>query len=284
MEGFLLARASTITFPRYSLERCEEWLGDIPPAKPLAREDLLSKMGYTNPSSGPAGSAMGALNMFGLIDKNDDQYEITDLGRSLRNPLTEDQLRILRVVCLLNPERFREIYNEIKGVSIEHSGYIESLVAQRHALPDRAARRFEAVFLESFDCAGLLEEIDEHRIRIRNVDSLLEELRLDYQELAAGFPSLVNKTTDPQTVNRLMSLINGAAPDEVAEEPDIEQEEEAPETSSITVQDTFAEALSEAHDLAQFQLGEDIYVISKSDLVDCIRKKGKKLSDTKFTL
>ena len=104
-------RSKTINFPRYSLKQCENWLKEIDSAKKLSKSKLSKLQGFSTDASMSAGSARAAMLMFGLMNYNQGEYELSDLGRILRSPVSDAQCLVLRTLIVLYPEKFREIYN-----------------------------------------------------------------------------------------------------------------------------------------------------------------------------
>lgn len=175
-------RSKTVEFPRYKLQRCEEWLEEIPPSKSADRETLSSLMGYTTPISMSAGSARGAMVMFGLMISEDGKYSMTRLGRALRSPVSTIQRNFLRIVAFLNPDRFQQMFCKLIGPKIENRRYLRNLAAQKYKLTDKVARKYERVFIDSGIYAGLLREV-ENAIHVVDISPALEEFDVDLNSL-----------------------------------------------------------------------------------------------------
>ncbi|MFW9769970.1 MAG: hypothetical protein ACFFF9_07680 [Candidatus Thorarchaeota archaeon] len=199
-------RAKTITFPRYTIAKCEEWLTDLSPASQVDRVSLTTIMGYTTPHSMSAGSAVGAMGMYGLIKQNNGNYEMTPLGRSLRMPLSESQQRIVRILTFLNPEKFREMYTRFKGSRIKNPLYLRNLIGQQYGVTDKVARQFERTFLESGLLSGVIRKEEDGRILVINVNPILKSLGMEGGSFDP--PSdIYNLTSDISQNEKLLSQL-----------------------------------------------------------------------------
>jgi hypothetical protein len=253
----------------------------IPPAKGLRRAELLEAIGYTNPDSGPAGSAMGALAMFGLVEKREALYMLTPLGRTLRSPLSETQGSVLRMLSLLLPERFREFYNELKGQTFNRTGHVEKLVKLGYAVTDKVALLFEETFIQSGLKGGLIVEVNHDRVRVRNIGSFFPLLETDFQSYGTVTDNILDLTASEGFCKRLLDSIEATS----ATRSGTTQESSSQEVREVL--DTgfdFSEAIVGNHELVRFELDDGTYVVTKKELSDFVRQQGRRLSTRKLKL
>lgn len=275
-------RSRTISFPRYSLETCEQWLVKLPPARPLERTKLLEEIGYTNPTSGPAGSAMGALGMFDLVRKQENLYELTSLGRTLRTPISGVQARVLRMVAFLLPEIFRAFYQELKGQRMNRRGYLSSLLSQKHTVTDKVAATFEKAFIDSGLHAKVLSAISKTEIRILNVDTLISSVELNLESLTETPESILALTSNEESCRRLLKHI--AEFDKETEPASVQSESAGGQLLAISEDvaiDNLSPILRGNHEAILFELDDGTYVIDKAELIDFLLKQGKKTNQDK---
>ncbi len=267
-------RSKTVAFPRFDLKKCESRIMKIPPAKPLTRDEILEMIGYTNPTSGPAGSAIGALTMFGLVHKENDMFELTALGKALRAPISNSQKRLVRIIAWLLPQRFQDFYTILKGKKVKSNGIVKSMMSQKHSVSDEVARKFDRVFINSGVHASAVLELSDDNYRIMDIDPIFAFLNQDPGSLNCIPDDIFDKTVDEEVCNKVLEAIDQPASKDVSEK-DIGESKEAIEYTS---------ALSGDHDLIQFKLSDGVYIVSKSDLEEFIRTNGKKVSEELYSL
>ena len=272
------SRSRTVFFPRRSLQTCEDWISILPPAKTLDKSSLLQELGYTNPTSGPAGSALGALSMYGFISKTDNVYEMTNFGRSLRSPVSGEQATILRIIAFLLPERFRELYQESRNSTIPASGHISNLVQQRYTVTDKVARTFESVFIESGVRAELLN-VDENQLAILDAEDILTFLDIDLENFAEPSDDILGRTTDRDACQQVLESIKqstGIVPSESI------QKSGERDSTKVKTPRNLSKSLEGDEDLIQFEIDDVTYIVEKAELEKFIRTEGKMVSERKF--
>ncbi|TXT56940.1 MAG: hypothetical protein BAJATHORv1_20538 [Candidatus Thorarchaeota archaeon] len=273
-------RSKTIYFPRFTLKKCIDRIDKLPVARCIRREFLLEMIGYTNPNSGPAGSAVGALAMFGLINQEDDFYEVTSFGRAISSPISEPQAIILSIFSFLLPEKFREVYLKIANMENITESLIQNLVLQQYTVTEKVSKKFARVFVKSGLFAKVFEKQDESLI-VRNVQNLFKEIGIKLDKFENISDELITKTTD---TSYSIDLLNFSFSPKIKsfstnqEEPSHQIKER---TSEIEKSSTI---LDEEHDFTQFELSDGVYVVNRSELESFIREKGMKLSEKKFKI
>ncbi|MHA1769117.1 MAG: hypothetical protein ACTSV3_04625 [Candidatus Thorarchaeota archaeon] len=265
-------RSRTVTFPRYSLQKCEERILQFPPAKALSRIDLLERMGYTNHTSGPAGSAIGALVMFGLIQNINNNYELTSIGKALRNPVSTSQQNLHRMISWLLPEKFQSIYAALKGRQIRSGNQITSMVIQRYPVSDDVAKQFERVFIESGVYASTIRVLPENGYTIANLDALFAFLGQEPKSLKYPSEDVLDRTLNEASCAKVLQSVNQS----FTQDSEENETEASKDLSSEPIE--LASAVSGHYDFIQFKMSDGQYIVSTLDLKEFVRKAGKKIS------
>lgn len=117
------------------------------------REATAKGMGYAS-LSGSSARAVAALVQYGLLDRNKDQYAISELGKRYLMPIEEGQVRIATQEAVLRPPLLRKIYTEYEGQQLP--GQLKNILTITHGIQGAAADTALRVIKQSFDYAGLI--------------------------------------------------------------------------------------------------------------------------------
>lgn len=119
------------------------------------REAIAKALGH-EAETGASNRKIGALNMFGLIDRGANGYAITNLGKSLLRPLPGEEPDLLRK-AFLNVPLYAEVFEKYKpeGRLPQHiSALLERYFGILPPSGDYAAR----AMIQSGKYAGLLDD------------------------------------------------------------------------------------------------------------------------------
>ena len=120
------------------------------------RDSLAKSMGFSG-VSGAVSPKIAALVHFGLLDRTGDGYELSELSKSITDPLNEVEQKSAIKAAFSRPNLYQEIV-----AKFEEDGQIPSQLATHlyrfHGITDSASASAAEIFLESGKYAGVLNE------------------------------------------------------------------------------------------------------------------------------
>lgn len=119
------------------------------------REETAKGMGYGS-LSGSSARAVAALVQFGLLNRNKDQYSISELGKKYLMPIEEGQIQEAIKEAALKPVLLRKIYEEYNGQPLP--GQLKNILTITYGIQGAATNVALRVVKQTFQSSGLLQE------------------------------------------------------------------------------------------------------------------------------
>lgn len=148
------------------------------------RETIASGMGYSG-LNGASARAVAALTQYGFLDREKDQYSLSDTAQDYLMPVEDDDQSTAMRMAALSPMLFAEIYQAFKGQVIPKQ-FINRLI-QEFGIQEKAAPEVERIFKETMTTAGMLTD-----------SNILSTNLLDLPERKAPREPLRNNTKSDQ--------------------------------------------------------------------------------------
>ncbi len=123
--------------------------------------ELLARAEQKSEKSGHFRKKVAAAKFFGLLGKNNEGYFLTELGKKILSPMSEEEEREALKEAFLNVPMFRAVYNqylEMGGGKLPERRIVENLFERKFGVHPTSKAEAYKVFVESGIFAGLLEE------------------------------------------------------------------------------------------------------------------------------
>lgn len=118
------------------------------------RESIAVGMGYSS-LNGASARAVAALVHYGLLDREKDQYSLSQIAKKYLLPINDtDKEDAIRSVAL-SPSLFMDIYNALKGQVIPR--HFTNRLIQEFGIQQKAAGDVERIFRNTMETAGFLK-------------------------------------------------------------------------------------------------------------------------------
>lgn len=131
----------------------------------MDRETLARVLGHES-LSGPALAKLAAVRHFGLVEYKEGKVSLSELGKRIIAPLSEEEKKQATAEAFLKARPFDELYRDRrKEIALEKDMLINIATRQLGIMP-KAASEFLEVFVRSGKTAGLIEEINEKSVRL----------------------------------------------------------------------------------------------------------------------
>lgn len=118
------------------------------------RESIAVGMGYSS-LNGASARAVAALVHYGLLDREKDQYSLSQVAKKYLLPIKDaDKDEAMRSAAL-SPSLFMEIYTAFKGQVIPRQ-FVNRLI-QEFGIQQKAAVDVERIFRNTMETAGFLK-------------------------------------------------------------------------------------------------------------------------------
>lgn len=120
-----------------------------------AREAIAKALGHPT-ETGASSRKIGALNMFGLLDRGPDGYAITDSGKRLLRPLPGEEPELLRAAFLSVP-LYQEVFDKY-GPEGRLPQHIPQLLERSFGIVPPSGDYAARTMIQSAKYAGLLDD------------------------------------------------------------------------------------------------------------------------------
>lgn len=118
------------------------------------RESIAVGMGYSS-LNGASARAVAALVHYGLLDREKDQYSLSQTAKKYLLPIGDSDKEDAMYDAALSPSLFREIYGAIKGQVIPRQ--FTNRLIQEFGIQQKAAADVERIFRSTMETAGFLK-------------------------------------------------------------------------------------------------------------------------------
>lgn len=117
-----MKRKRSPNFPGFSLSQsvglAEKFYKSAGQSPIKERSNLAIAIGYKS-LNGASVKAIGSLNAYGLIEKSDNGYRISEIGLKIIKPISESDRKLQLRSCALRPKIFASIFEKYSGLSKE---------------------------------------------------------------------------------------------------------------------------------------------------------------------
>ena len=110
-------RQRSRSFPSMSLSKAVEWLGEIRSAlgfKPFSKA-MLAQAFKISSNSGSFFTKVSAMNAYGLLEGSGDQVRISDLGKRILAPQSEEERLSATQRAFAAPDLFEQLLRDFSG-------------------------------------------------------------------------------------------------------------------------------------------------------------------------
>lgn len=118
------------------------------------RESIAVGMGYSS-LNGASARAVAALVHFGLLDREKDQYALSQVAKKYLLPVNDTDKEDAMHDAALSPSLFSEIYGAFKGQVIPRQ--FANRLIQEFGIQQKAAADVERIFRNTMQTAGFLK-------------------------------------------------------------------------------------------------------------------------------
>jgi hypothetical protein len=131
-------------------------------------ESFAGFMGHKSTNSGPFKQKLASYREWGLISRSSDGVILTDLGKRIAMPVSENDQRSAIREAFFGCEVFNSIYDSsVKGQPLKLS-MLANAAVQNHGISPTARKNFEKSFASSAVVAGVATRPDEQTIEFAN--------------------------------------------------------------------------------------------------------------------
>lgn len=121
------------------------------------RSDIVLGMGYKG-ITGTSGRATAALVQYGLLDRRKDKYTLSELGRAIAYPLSDDQKRKAIREAALRPAIFSDLYGQYKMQGLPETKFLANMLATpSYGINPAQKDEVALTFVNTLQFAGLLD-------------------------------------------------------------------------------------------------------------------------------
>jgi hypothetical protein len=118
------------------------------------RESIAVGMGYSS-LNGASARAVAALAHYGLLDREKDQYSLSQTAKKYLLPINDSDKEDAMRDAALSPSLFMEIYDAFKGQVIPRQ--FTNRLIQEFGIQQKAAADVERIFRNTMETAGFLK-------------------------------------------------------------------------------------------------------------------------------
>jgi hypothetical protein len=98
----------------------------------------------------------GACNQFGLLEKNNDGYKITQLFDRIQNPENENEKKIARLEAFGSPKIYKELIEKFDGKFVPPE--LPNTLVKHHGITLKASPEAADTFIQSAQQSGAMNE------------------------------------------------------------------------------------------------------------------------------
>lgn len=174
-------REALVEQPRRTRERSTSYpLSDLATAikdvgqiyshgKTMHREALARSLGYTSATTGLATRRLAALSHYGLVDYDKGQAVITDVAKRYFAPVSDAEASSALREAFLAVGPFRALCERITPGAESRKEVLGNIAERELGIATKAKKDFLETFVKSGVFAGLVEEVGETGLRLRDV-------------------------------------------------------------------------------------------------------------------
>ena len=151
----------------------------------------------TTPSSSSFTMRLNSSARYGLTlgGYNDARITLTEGGRAIVAPKSEEERRLTLVDCALRPQVFRDFYESLEGRRLPERAYAKNILERDHNIDPDLLDECLGVILENGRYVGLLREVG-GSLWV-GVKGLREELSGSAEDEESSFSSEANSAESP---------------------------------------------------------------------------------------
>ncbi|QDT64871.1 hypothetical protein [Calycomorphotria hydatis] len=162
--------------PRKTLEeaiRVARVIKDDYAGKLATWEDIAKSIGFA--ASNPNNKYyLWAATAYGIIEKTDDeQYRITETGRKILAPTYENEDLEGKVLAIGKPTILARFYSDYGSSQLPSNDIFRNVLEQKYSIPDTRVEETIQLILNNARYAGLLDESDEGKYRLRSASAAI---------------------------------------------------------------------------------------------------------------
>jgi hypothetical protein len=151
-------RERSIAYPSINLEKAIELVSKLRSELgkgPYSREDAAKGIGYAG-ISGASARSVAALVHYGLLERNGDTYQISELGEEIIHPTdeTDAKRKMALVTAAKSPKLFQKIVNRFQGQSLP--GLLDNILV-REGVSSNYSKEVATILKESLIFSGILQ-------------------------------------------------------------------------------------------------------------------------------
>lgn len=119
---------------------------------PYSREEAARALGHSQ-LTGPASRKIAALVQYGLLERNGNTYNQSDLSQDILQPLSGDSENVAIKNAAVRPKLFQKVYGRFGGQALP--SMLQNILI-RDGVNEKAAGDVVRIFTETMKFAGLL--------------------------------------------------------------------------------------------------------------------------------
>lgn len=159
-------RQRSSNYPSMDLEWAVDVVKKAHSQGTMNRTALAQLMGHQDDTSGPARSKLAALRHFSLINYEEGNVKITELGETIAAPMSNEDVNEALRSSFFSVAAFKQIYDLCaKNINLPKDTIVNTAIRQVKIVA-RVAKDFVDIFALSGKEAGLVEIIDDKTIKI----------------------------------------------------------------------------------------------------------------------
>lgn len=155
-------QVSADQLPRKSLEqslRVARALRDVLAGGPAKWPDVASAMGISQGSQTNK-YFLWSAQAYGLVEKNDDEYSLSEIGRKILAPTSAGEDKEAQVRALLSPVVFSRFFTDYNGSPFPSDEHIGNVLEVRYSVPRDRIEEAKSLLKENGLYAGVLRPTD----------------------------------------------------------------------------------------------------------------------------
>ena len=153
-----VSRPRSRNFPAMSLGKAVDWLSEIRDAlgfKPFSKTMLAQAFNLSS-TSGSFFAKVGAMNAYGLLEGSSEQLRISDVGKRILAPQSDEDRRNAIQKAFQTPDLFADLLRDFGGSPLPQQ--LANRLLHQYSITDASKDVAAQSFIESARFAGLLED------------------------------------------------------------------------------------------------------------------------------
>ena len=153
-----VSRPRSRNFPAMSLGKAVDWLSEIRDAlgfKPFSKTMLAQAFNLSS-TSGSFFAKVGAMNAYGLLEGSSEQLRISDVGKRILAPQSDEDRRNAIQKAFQTPDLFADLLRDFGGSPLPQQ--LANRLLHQYSITAASKDVAAQSFIESARFAGLLED------------------------------------------------------------------------------------------------------------------------------